>query len=167
MTKIDEKIYSEIKQSGIDLILSVPCAMLKGLIKVINAKEQIKHIPATREEEAVGIAVGAYLGGSCPIILMQNSGLGNSINAIKSLAQLYEVPLIIMMSHRGAEGEKIVAQIPMGEVTTNLADCIDMKNYVIFGKSDLAKIKNAIDYAKTEKKSVSILLKRPLWREKK
>ena len=89
MTKIDEKIYSEIKQSGIDLILSVPCAMLKGLIKVINAKEQIKHIPATREEEAVGIAVGAYLGGSCPIILMQNSGLGNSINAIKSLAQLY------------------------------------------------------------------------------
>ena len=72
-----------------------------------------------------------------------------------------------MMSHRGAEGEKIVAQIPMGEVTTNLADCIDMKNYVIFGKSDLAKIKNAIDYAKTEKQSVSILLKRPLWREKK
>ncbi len=51
---------------------------------------------------------------------MQNSGLGNSINAIKSLLELYKIPIVFIMSHRGAEGEKIIAQIPMGQVTIKL-----------------------------------------------
>ncbi|MGV9197238.1 MAG: sulfopyruvate decarboxylase subunit alpha [Promethearchaeia archaeon] len=161
----DIKLYNEIKKSGINLLLSVPCAMLKGLIKVINKKGKIQHIPATREEEAVGIAVGAYMGGKVPLILMQNSGLGNSINAIKSLAQLYEIPLIFMMSHRGAEGEKIVAQMPMGSITTDLLQCADIKNYTVKSHSDIPKIKDAVEYAKTHKSSVSILLKRTLWEE--
>ncbi|MFO8017447.1 MAG: sulfopyruvate decarboxylase subunit alpha [Promethearchaeia archaeon] len=161
----DIKLHSELIKSDIELILSVPCAMLKGLIKIINKKERIHHIPATREEEAVGIAVGAYMGGNIPLILMQNSGLGNSINAIKSLAQIYKIPLIFMMSHRGAEGEKIVAQEPMGSITTDLLECVDIKNYTVKYHSDIPKIRNAVEYAQKHKSSVSILLKRTLWEE--
>ena len=79
---VDLKLYEEIKKSGIDLILSLPCILLKGLLTLIDEKKEIQHIPITREEEGVGIAAGAYLGGKTPAILMQNSGLGNSVNAI-------------------------------------------------------------------------------------
>ncbi|MFW9876238.1 MAG: thiamine pyrophosphate-binding protein [Candidatus Thorarchaeota archaeon] len=104
---VDIALYNIIKNSGIDLILSLPCILLKGLLEEIDRRQEIQHIPITREEEGVGIAAGAYLGGKTPALLIQNSGLGNSINAIKSLLQLYKIPIIFIMSHRGAEGKKL------------------------------------------------------------
>ncbi|MFW9987381.1 MAG: sulfopyruvate decarboxylase subunit alpha, partial [Candidatus Odinarchaeota archaeon] len=127
----DLKLYEEIKNSDINLILSLPCILLKGLLNLINEKKEIQHIPITREEEGVGIAAGAYLGGKTPAILMQNSGLGNSVNAIKSLLELYRIPIIFIISHRGVEGEKISAQIPMGELTPNLLDILNIKKFII------------------------------------
>ena len=54
----------------------------------------IRHVPVTREEEGVGIAAGAALAGGKPLLLMQNSGLGNCVNALASLTGLYELPLV-------------------------------------------------------------------------
>ena len=80
-----EAIYDGLKDAGIDFIVSVPCANLSKILEMIDKDEDIIHIPVTREEEGIGICAGAYLGGKKPAILMQNSGLGNSINALKSL----------------------------------------------------------------------------------
>ena len=163
----DLKLYEEIKKSGIDLILSVPCILLKGLLDLIDEKKEIQHIPITREEEGVGIAAGAFLGGKTPAILMQNSGLGNSINAIKSLLQLYKIPIIFIMSHRGAEGERILAQIPMGQLTPDLLDLLNIQKFIIDSIETINEVKNAIDISKKSKNSVGILLKRSLWNDKK
>jgi len=160
---IDSKLYEMIKSSGIDLILSLPCIMLKDLLYIIEEKKDIQHIPITREEEGVGIAAGAYLGGRTPVILMQNSGLGNSINAIKSLLQLYKIPVIFIMSHRGAEGEKIMAQIPMGQLTPNLLDLLDIKKFIIDSTQKIKDIENAVNFSKNSLESVGILLKKQLW----
>ena len=160
---IDQKLYSAIKQSGIDLLLSVPCAMIKGLLQVIDDKNEIPHISVTREEEGVGIAAGAYLGGKVPALLMQNSGLGNSINAIKSLLELYEIPIIFIMSHRGAEGEKILAQIPMGQLTLSLLECIDVGYIIIDSEEKIDDMIHAIKKSQNSNKSIAIVLKRTLW----
>ena len=160
---IDQKLYSAIKQSGIDLLLSVPCAMIKGLLQVIDDKNEIPHISVTREEEGVGIAAGAYLGGKVPALLMQNSGLGNSINAIKSLLELYEIPIIFIMSHRGAEGEKILAQIPMGQLTLSLLECIDVGYIIIDSEEKIDDMIHAIKKSQNSNKSIAIILKRTLW----
>jgi sulfopyruvate decarboxylase subunit alpha len=161
----DIKLYEAIKESGINLILSLPCILLKGLLNLINEKNEIQHIPVTREEEGVGIAAGAYLGGKIPAILMQNSGLGNSINAIKSLLELYKIPVVFIMSHRGAEGEKIQAQIPMGQLTPPLLDLLNIRKFIINSIDDIHEIKFAVDISKKTKRSVGILLKRNLWRD--
>ncbi|MFX1239010.1 MAG: sulfopyruvate decarboxylase subunit alpha [Promethearchaeota archaeon] len=161
--KIDEKLYDIIKSSGINLILSVPCAMLKGLLDIIELKKEIQHLPVTREEEGVGIAAGAFLGGKTPAILMQNSGLGNSINAIKSLLQLYEIPVVFFISHRGAEGEKIAAQIPMGEVTLDLLKCIGVECFIVDSMEKMELISNAVKISQNKRKPFGILLKRTLW----
>lgn len=163
--KVDNNLYETIKSCGVNLILSLPCILLKGLLKLIYEKNEIEHIPLTREEEGVGIAAGAYLAGRTPAILMQNSGLGNSINAIKSLLEIYKIPVIFIMSHRGAEGENISAQIPMGQLTPDLLDLLNIRKFVVDSINNIKEIKNAINISKKSKKSVGILLKRSLWSE--
>ncbi|MFX1378433.1 MAG: sulfopyruvate decarboxylase subunit alpha [Promethearchaeota archaeon] len=157
-------LYEMIKVSGIDLILSLPCILLKGILEEIDERYEIQHIPITREEEGVGIAAGAYLGGRTPAILMQNSGLGNSVNAIKSLLQLYNIPVIFIMSHRGAEGENILAQIPMGKLTPDLLDLLKIKKFFINSVDKVDIIPKAVNFSRKTNKSVGILLKRNLWR---
>ncbi len=162
---VDIALYEMIKNSEIDLILSLPCILLEGLLEVIEERNEIQHIPITGEEEGVGIAAGAYLGGRTPAILMQNSGLGNSVNAIKSLLQLYEIPVIFIMSHRGTEGEKIAAQIPMGRLTPDLLDLLKIKKFIINSNNKLEEIKTAVNHSRKSNKSVGILLKKSLWRK--
>ncbi|MFX1409791.1 MAG: sulfopyruvate decarboxylase subunit alpha [Promethearchaeota archaeon] len=162
---VDLTLYTNIKNSGIDLILSVPCIMLKGLLEIIDFKNEIQHIYVTREEEGVGIAAGAYLGGKSPAILMQNSGLGNSVNAIKSLLELYRIPITFILSHRGAKGEKILAQKPMGQITEKLLEILSIKTYILDSTGKFNNIKKAVNYSKENKKSAAILLKKSLWGE--
>ncbi|MFW9772000.1 MAG: sulfopyruvate decarboxylase subunit alpha [Promethearchaeota archaeon] len=163
--KVDKKLYEIIKHSGIDIILSVPCILLKDLLNLINEKNEILHIPLTREEEGIGIAAGAYLGGGFPIILIQNSGIGNSVNAIKSLLGLYEIPIIFLISQRGGKDEEIIAQMPMGYITEKLLKLIGIKTWSIKSYKEISKFKKAIVYCKKSSHSVGVLLQKSLWRD--
>lgn len=159
-----DAIYKGLKEAGINFIVSVPCVNLTKLLNKVNEDEEITHIPVTREEEGIGICAGAYMGGKKVAILMQNSGLGNCINALKSLTELYEFPLVMIMSHRGTEGEKICGQVPMGESTPLILDAM---NYdYIKPETPLEAydyIKNSWKKTKENKKPVSILLEIKYW----
>ena len=159
-----EAIYDGLKDAGIDFIVSVPCVNLSRLLNMIDDDPEINHIPVTREEEGIGICAGAYLGGKRTAILMQNSGLGNSINALKSLMELYEFPLIMVMSHRGTEGESIVGQVPMGESTPRILEAMDFK----FFKPETPEaaydaIRFSWELSEDEGKPVSVLLEISYW----
>ena len=97
---IDQQIMKIIEDVGVDIVCSVPCNLLGGVMKLID-DGPIRQVPVTREEEGVGIAAGAALAGGKPLLLMQNSGLGNCVNALSSFTGLYELPLFLLMSHRG------------------------------------------------------------------
>ncbi|MFX1498671.1 MAG: sulfopyruvate decarboxylase subunit alpha [Promethearchaeota archaeon] len=165
--KIDFELYKILKDSGINIILSVPCILLKGLLNLINERKEILHIPLTREEEGIGIAAGAYLGGKSPVMLMQNSGLGNSVNAIKSLLGLYNIPIIFIISHRGGKGEEILAQIPMGSITKKLLKLMGIKSWSIKSKNEINKLKGAISYSQRSSHSAGVLLQKSLWSDSK
>ena len=162
---VDLKLYETIKDLGINLLLILPDNMIQGLLKVIYVKNEIRQVTITREEEGMGIAAGAYLGGMTPAIIMQNSGLGNSINAIKSLLQLYKIPILLIMSHRGGEGEKIAAQNQMGQVTFNLLECINVKTFVVNSIKTIENIKKAMKFMQDNYKTTAVVLERSLWRE--
>ena len=121
--------YRGMKQAGIDFVASVPCVNLQGLFDLIDEDPNIMHVPVTREEEGVGICAGAYMGKKRPALLMQNSGLGNSINALASLDLLYKIPLLMIISHRGGRGEPIVGQVPMGRLTSGVLDAMDIPRF--------------------------------------
>ncbi|WP_407391727.1 sulfopyruvate decarboxylase subunit alpha [Methanobrevibacter sp.] len=159
-----EAIYDGLKDIGIDFIVSVPCVNLSKLLDMIDEDDEIIHIPVTREEEGIGICAGAYLGGKKPAILMQNSGLGNSINALKSLTQLYEFPLLMIMSHRGTEGENICGQIPMGESTPRILEAMDFRFFKPGNPEGAYEdIKEAWELSVEEGRPVSVLLEIRYW----
>ena len=160
---VDLKLYETIKDLGIDLLLTLPDNMIQGLLKIISERNEIREIVITREEEGIGIAAGAYLGGMRPAMIMQNSGLGNSINAIKSLLQLYKIPILLIMSHRGTEREKIAAQIPMGEVTLSLLECINLKAFVVKSVENLENFKKAMNYIRERNESAAVVLECTIW----
>ena len=159
-----EAIFNGLKDAEIDFIVSVPCVNLSKLLNMINEDDEIIHVPVTREEEGLGICAGAYLGGKKPAILMQNSGLGNSINALKSLTELYEFPLLMIMSHRGTEGENICGQVPMGESTPRLLEAMNFKFFKPANpEAAYDAVKLSWDLSVEKGKPVSVLLEIKYW----
>ena len=121
-----QSVYQALKNAGIDFVVSLPCVNLGKIMEMVECDADIIHVPVTREEEGFGICAGAYLAGKKTAILMQNSGLGNSVNVLASLYKLYELPIMMIMSHRGTEGEFMTAQVPMGDATPGVLDALEI-----------------------------------------
>lgn len=120
-----------LKKKGFDFFTGVPCSILKDVINYLSKDPDVPYIPATREDEAIGIATGAYLAGKKPVVLMQNSGLGNSIGALTSLDQLYEIPMLLLISWRGYQGKDAPEHLIMGKATTKLLEDIGVPTMIL------------------------------------
>ena len=160
---IDDEIILQLKEAGIDFACGVPCSMLKGVLQKIN--DHIRYVSVTREEEGIGLCVGASLGGKKPMLLMQNSGVGNCVNALLSLVEFYEFPLLLLIAHRGGPKEKIAAQIPMGRATPKLLRVMGIEFLRISKKEELDKIKPIVARAFDQNKIKAVLFGVSLWKE--
>ena len=159
-----EAIYNGLKDADIDFIVSIPFTNITELVEMINEDDEIIHVPVTREEEGIGICAGAYMGGRKTAILMQNSGLGNSINALKSLMELYEFPLLMIISHNGSEGEGASIEAQIIDSTPRILKAMDF-NFFKPSNPEAAydDVRLAWDLSEEEGKPVSILLDKNYW----
>ena len=157
-------VYRGLKRAGIDFAASVPCINLQQLLHQIEADHEIIHVPVTREEEGVGLCAGAWMGGRKPALIMQNSGLGNSINALASLDFLYNIPLLMIISHRGCEGETIAGQVPMGKLTPKLLDAMEVPRFSPKPAGAEQTVAQAWSLAASRKRPVAVLLDLQFWR---
>src|SRR5260221_7555508 len=104
-------------------VVYVPDNPLSHVLRVFESEyRDVRLVLATREEEAFGIAAGLYLGGRRPTVMLQSSGLGNSLNAITSLVLPYQIPMLMVVSMRGDAGEWNAAQVPMGRAVRAIFD---------------------------------------------
>ncbi len=158
-----DALYSTLRASGLDFFLSVPCKLLGKLIDRLEADKDIIYTPITREEEGMGMACGAHLAGRKPAIVMQNSGFGNSANAILSLLNYYRVPVVFVVSHRGSEGEPIEAQRMMGNAIKDLLNVIGVDQVSVTEPAMLGKVQPAIESARAANRSLAILLPFSFW----
>jgi sulfopyruvate decarboxylase subunit alpha len=108
-------------------VVYVPDNPLSHVLRLLGgAYPDVRTTVATREEEAFGIAAGLYLGGARPTVMLQSSGLGNSLNALTSLLLPYRIPTLIVISMRGDAGEWNEAQVPMGRAVRAICDAIGL-----------------------------------------
>jgi sulfopyruvate decarboxylase subunit alpha len=98
-------VYEGIKAAGIRFISAMPETWLVYLLQLAEDDPEMCLVEVAKEEEAIGIAAGAYFAGQPNALLLQNHGFLASINGIVSLALLYRVPLLMLIAHRGHMGE--------------------------------------------------------------
>lgn len=131
------------KNEGYDFYTGVPCSWMKNLINYAN--NECDYYNAPNEGDAVALASGAYLAGRSPVVLMQNSGLGNAISPLTSLNYIFKIPILIFVSMR--QGSQTTPQHELMEnISRDLVDLMDM-NHLTLSK-DIDKAKQQIDYAK-------------------
>lgn len=129
----------QIKKIGIKTLAGVPDSALKPFCDYINGagKEEFTHYVPANEGAAVGIAIGEYLATRVPAcVYMQNSGLGNIVNPITSLAneEVYGIPMLLLVGYRGEPGTKDEPQHKyMGKITESLLDVLDIE-HIVLGK---------------------------------
>ena len=108
-------------------VVYVPDNPLSHVLKVLGERYPDIHTTlATREEEGFGIAAGLYVGGARPTVMLQSSGLGNSLNALTSLVVPYQIPMLILISMRGDSNEWNSAQVPMGRAVRAICEAIGL-----------------------------------------
>ena len=112
-------IYRALKSHRVRQVSYVPDAGHKRLIELCHEDQDMAVVPLTTEEEGVGLAAGAWLGGERAALLMQSSGVGNCVNAL-TLASNCGFPLLIVVTMRGEWGEFNPWQIPMGQTTPDV-----------------------------------------------
>ncbi len=118
--------------AGCRHIVYVPDNPLSHVLRVLGIRYgDVQATLATREEEAFGIAAGLYLGGARPAVMLQSSGLGNSLNAITSLLVPYKIPTLMVISMRGDAGEWNDAQVPMGRAVRPICDAIGVPHVTV------------------------------------
>ena len=111
-----EAIHHELVAAKIRLVGYVPDGGHKRLIELCQADDSMRSVVLSTEEEGIGLAAGAWLGGERSVLLMQSSGVGNIINVL-GMVQVCRFPLVMVITMRGEEGEFNPWQVPMGQAT--------------------------------------------------
>ena len=132
-----------LRDAGFDFYTGVPDSTFKLLLRQIEARTEFDYVPSVSENVAIGLAVGAYLGGRRPVILMQNSGLALALNPLASLAALYRVPILLVIGWRGHDGKDSPEHGLMGSATLRLLDALGLPYYI----PDAASLKREVGRA--------------------
>src|SRR3989338_10189920 len=161
------KFYEALKGNGVDFFIGVPDSILKDFCAYVDDNSN-NHVIAANEGNAVAIAAGYYLATRRPaLVYMQNSGQGNAINPLVSLADpdVYSIPMVLLIGWRGEPGVKDEPQhVKQGKITLSLLNTLGIPYEVLpdlieeAGKS----VEKAISISK-EKSSPYALVVRELF----
>ena len=162
-----EALIDLLKKNNSNFFTGVPDSLLKSFCGyVADHSSENLHVISANEGGAVGIAIGYYLAtGNVPMIYMQNSGLGNAINPLTSLAdpEVYSIPMLLLIGWRGEPGIKDEPQhVKQGRITPTLLECLEIP-YKILPKelTDAdSVIRNMIQIANDEKRPTALLIQR-------
>ena len=133
-------VLETLKANDVRLAVYVPDKILIPLIDGVRSDPFFTAVCATREEEGVGICAGAWMGGTRSILMMQTSGFGNTPNALASLAVAYQIPVVLLISERGALGEFNAGQVWSSRVVAPVCSALGIPHHAIERLDDVAFI---------------------------
>ena len=156
-------IYDALKACDIRLLSALPETWLVHLIRLAEDDPEMILVRLAKEEEGIGISAGAHLAGVRSALLMQNHGFLASINGIVSCAQLYRIPLLMLISYRGEFGERDPWQTEGGSVTEDLLRTLRIPfSYLDHPDHVVRRIAKAQTLACSANRPVALLLCRDL-----
>src|SRR6266704_5511206 len=120
-------VYQALKKCGIGLVSALPETWLVHLIRLAEDDPDMTLVRLAKEEEGVGVSMGAHLAGVRSALLMQNHGFLQAINGIVSGAMLYKIPLLLVISDRGHLGERDPWQTEGGKFTRRVLEALNIQ----------------------------------------
>lgn len=158
-----ERIHAALKAAGVRLVSALPETWLVHLIRLAEDDPETTLVRLAKEEEGVGISMGAHLAGVKSAMLMQNHGFLAAVNGIVSGAQLYRIPLLMLISDRGTFGERDPWQTEGGGVTTHVLDALRIPHATLDAPDTVAhRVAEAMTLAYSASRPVALLLGRDL-----
>jgi phosphonopyruvate decarboxylase len=152
-----KELVNILYQSGFSPFVGVPCSLLSGIITDLESRND--YISATSEGEVIGIMSGAALAGKIPVALMQNSGLGNAVNPITSLVNVFNFKGLLVIGYRGyPHGTDEIQHHFMGSITEKLLDLLGIKSFLLTTENTEFELSSAIEYIKTNNKIAAVLI---------
>jgi sulfopyruvate decarboxylase alpha subunit len=157
-----DDIFAALQGAEIRQIGYVPDAGHSRLIELCQADTAIRAVPLTSEEEGIGLAAGAWLGGQRAALLMQSSGVGNCVNLL-SLAKSCRFPMTLLVTMRGEWGEFNPWQVPMGTKTQAALELMDVLVYRVERAEEAGEtVAAALDIAFNGSLATAVLLSQRL-----
>lgn len=154
-------ILEALKAAGIDLVATLPDSWLSDLIDAIAADPLMTLVRVTREEEAIGLCAGAWLGGRKACVLVQNAGVLLSVNALAGLAMHHQIPVLLLVAHRGGAEDNQYYQVYKGRVTAPVLAALGLPHHWVLGPADYQRIGPAQRQAQLARLPVLLLFDRP------
>ena len=133
--EVGRQVANELASCGVKLIASLPDNWLTNVIDTVKQDERFVHVPVNREESAIGLCSGAYMGAMGSAALMGASGFMTVIYALTKINYTYEIPIFVMATLRGAVGDHHKHHVSNGLYLLPVLDAINMP-YVIIDKPD-------------------------------
>ncbi len=160
-------IYDALKACDVRIMSALPETWLVHLVRMAEDDPQTILVRLAKEEEGVGISMGAHLAGVKSAMLMQNHGFFASVNGIISGAQLYRIPLLLIISHRGEFGERDPWQTEGGLRTIPVLEAMGVPYERLDDPASVhCRIQQAQTLAESALRPVALLLTRDLmWEE--
>lgn len=159
-----EDLLSQFQKNNINFYTGVPDSVLKNFTILLDKeRKNNNHIIAANEGLAVSLAIGYFLSSKkLGLVYMQNSGLGNAINPLISVAhsKVYSIPMVILIGWRGAPKETDEPQHKLkGEITEDLLKLLGIKYIILNSTKDLEKINKFTKFSRKNNKIVAFLVK--------
>ena len=155
-------IHRALSDAGVRLVSYVPDAGHKRLIELCRGDGSMRAVPLTTEEEGVGLAMGAWLGGEKSVLLLQSSGVGNLVNALGAVQEC-GFPFLMLATMRGEDGEFNPWQVPMGRATPAVLAAMGVVVERVSEPDQVgAAVGAVIQLAFTESSAVALLISQSL-----
>ncbi len=151
------------RAKGFKRYTGVPCSFLTPFINYVINDDSLDYVSSANEGDALATAAGAAIGGERSIVMMQNSGLGNAVSPMTSLAWVFRIPMILITTHRGAPGVKDEPQHElMGRITGELLDTMQVP-WETFPQEPAAispALARAIDFMEKEQRPYGFIMEK-------
>ncbi|HDO52168.1 MAG TPA: phosphonopyruvate decarboxylase [Rhizobiales bacterium] len=152
------QVHALAGEAGISLVATVPDAGLTQLLRLCSDDDRFRVVTLSTEEEGVGMAYGAWLGGTRSLLCLQSSGTGNCINAL-ALPAFTRSPCLMLVTMRGQEGEGNPAQFPMGRAVRAVFEAMGVVVMEAMTKEEVPVLfGQAADLAFGEGKACAVLV---------
>jgi len=161
---VAKRIADELASCGVKLVASLPDNWLMGVIDAVDRDPRFVHVRVNREEAAVGLCSGAYMGAMGSAALMGASGFMTVVYAITKINYTYEIPLFMMLTLRGARGDTHKHHVSNGLYLRPVLDAIDLPYQVIEEPGDIRLISRSYRHTRTFYRPMAVIFARDLLR---